>query len=80
MLSIMTKRKFFNHRDRFLEVAEARTNTVLEKIRILGNCSNRQLYKYTPEEIGKIFRTIDIELNKSKAKFHFGKKTEFKLQ
>lgn len=76
----MSKRKFYNSRERFLVIAEARTNAVLEKIRILGNCSNTQLYKYTPEEISKIFRIIDLELNKAKTKFHFIKKTEFRLQ
>lgn len=79
MLSVM-KKKFHNPRDRFLEVAEARTNAVIEKIRILGNCSNKQLYKYQPDEVLKIFRTIYAELDKAKAKFRMNeRKRSFKL-
>ncbi len=65
----MPKRKFNNPRERFLEVAEARTNAVLDKIRVLGHCSNRSLYNYSPEEINKIFKTIEDQLNRTKSKF-----------
>lgn len=65
----MAKKKFTNKRERFLEVAETRTNNILEKIRILGNCSNRQLYEYTSEEINRIFNTINQELEKTKIRF-----------
>lgn len=79
MLFVM-KRKFHNPRDRFLEIAEARTNAVIEKIRILGNCSNKQLYKYQHDEVYKIFRTIDAELDKAKAKFRMNERQKrFKL-
>lgn len=79
MLSTM-KKKFYSSRDRFLEIAEKRTNSVLEKIRILGNCSNRQLYSYTSDEINKIFRSIDMEVDKAKARFDINnRKTKFKL-
>lgn len=77
----MPKRKFNNPRERFLEVAESRTNGVLNQIRILGHCSNRSLYQYTPEEINKIFKTIEEELNQTKAKFKLEqlRKRRFKL-
>lgn len=65
----MSKKKYQNSRERFLEVAEARTNSVLNRIRILGHCSNKQLYEYNPEEIHKIFRTIEKQLNQTKQKF-----------
>jgi len=55
MSVIMGKKKFDNPRERFLEVAEARTNAILDKIRVLGHCSNKSLYSYTQEEINKIF-------------------------
>lgn len=77
----MPKRRFNNPRERFLEVAESRTNAILGKIRILGHCSNRSLYQYTPEEINKIFRTIEEELSQTKAKFKLeqSRKRRFKL-
>lgn len=77
----MPKRKFNNPRERFLEVAEARTNAVLDKIRVLGHCSNRSLYNYSPEEISKIFKTIEDQLNRTKSKFRAEelKRKKFKL-
>ncbi len=77
----MPKRKFNNPRERFLEVAEARTNAVLNKIRVLGHCSNKSLYSYAPEEINKIFKTIEDELSQTKTKFKLeqSRKRRFKL-
>lgn len=77
----MGKKKFNNPRERFLESAEARTNSVLNAIRILGHCSNKSLYNYNPEEINKIFKTIEDELNQTKTKFKLeeSKKRRFKL-
>jgi hypothetical protein len=75
----MPKQKFTSKRQRFLAVAESRTNTILEKIRILGNCSNRFLYEYTKEEIDKIFKAIQDKLNETKARFVIKKEKEFKL-
>ena len=39
--------------ERFKRVAEARTNAVLDKLRILGNLSNRQMYSYSEKDIKK---------------------------
>lgn len=67
-------------RDRFKRLATDRTNTILQRIKILGNCSNRQAYEYTEEEINKIFSEIDRAVKETKMKFHFSsKKREFKL-
>ena len=76
----MPKQKFSSKRERFLKVAEARTNAVLEKIRVLGNCANRSLYEYKEEEVNKIFRVIQDKLNEIKHKFINKKKGVFKLQ
>ena len=65
--------------ERFKRIAAKRTNDVLEKIRILGNCSNRSSYKYTAEEINKIFSEIDKQLKLTKARFMSGKRERFKL-
>ncbi len=77
----MGKKKFNNPRERFLEVAESRTNAVLDKIRVLGHCANKSLYQYNPDEIEKIFKTIGEELNHTKAKFKLeqSRKKKFKL-
>ena len=65
--------------ERFKRVASKRTNEILEKIRILGNCSNKSSYEYTEEEVNKIFNEIDKQLKLTKAKFLAGKRERFKL-
>lgn len=65
--------------ERFKRLASKRTNEILEKIRILGNCSNKSSYEYTEEEINKIFSEIDKHLKLTKAKFLAGKRERFKL-
>ncbi len=77
----MSKKKYNNSRERFLDVAEARTNAVLDRIRILGNCSNKSLYSYSPDEINKIFKTIqdDLDHNKARFKLEESRKRKFKL-
>ncbi|MBI1811995.1 MAG: hypothetical protein HYR78_08750 [Nitrospirae bacterium] len=65
--------------ERFKRIAAKRTNDILEKIRILGHCSNKSSYEYTEEEINKIFTEIDKQLKLTKAKFLGGKRERFKL-
>jgi hypothetical protein len=65
--------------ERFKRIAAKRTNEILEKIRILGNCSNKSSYDYTEEEVNKIFSEIDKQLKLTKAKFLGGKRERFKL-
>lgn len=66
-------------RERFKRLATQRTNSVLQRIKVLGNCSNRSAYDYTEEEINKIFSEIERRIRETKAKFHFPKHKEFKL-
>jgi len=76
----MPRKKYSNSRQRFLAVGEARTNAVLQKIKVLGNCSNRGLYDYREEEISKIFRTLQKSLDETKVKFMGQRrKRKFKL-
>jgi len=66
-------------REKFLRLATQRTKEVLSRLRILGNCANRQIYEYNEKDVEKIFSAIDKQLKEVKAKFHFPKKEEFKL-
>lgn len=68
-----------NKRERFKRLGVYRTNEVLKKLKVLGNCSNRSAYEYTEEEIGKIFLEIERAVKETKSKFHFTKHKEFKL-
>lgn len=65
--------------ERFKRIASKRTNEILEKIRILGNCANKSSYEYTEEEVNKIFNEIDKQLKFTKAKFLAGKRERFRL-
>ena len=65
--------------ERFKRLAIYRTNLVLEKLRILGNLSNKANYSYTDEEIRKIFNSIDTQLRSVKALFALKKRKEFNL-
>jgi len=68
-----------NKRDRFLKVAQYRTNEVIKYLRLLGNCSNSNNYEYTEAEVTKIFSAIENELRISKLKYKEKKKGKFKL-
>lgn len=68
-----------NKRDKFLRLATQRTKEVLNRLRVLGNCSNRQVYDYNEDDIEKIFSALKDQLKSVEAKFHFPKHKEFKL-
>lgn len=59
---------------RFKRLASSRTNEVLDKLRILGNCADRRTYDYTDEDVDKIFKAIDEQVKIVKAKFKKPKK------
>jgi hypothetical protein len=65
--------------ERFKRVAARRTNDILRRIRILGNCSNRSGYAYKEEDIQKIFSAIEAELRSAKVLFTNRRKTNFQL-
>lgn len=65
--------------ERFKRLGTLRTNAVLRRLKVLGNCANRQAYQYTEEDVDKIFYEIERKLKEVKAKFHFPKNREFRL-
>lgn len=64
---------------RFKRIATVRTNAVLDRLRILGNLSNRQMYGYSEEDIEKIFSAINKQFREVRAKFNSQKQEKFKL-
>ena len=64
---------------RFKRIAEVRTNAVLDRLRILGNLSNRQMYSYSEEDVDKIFSAIIKQLKEVRVKFNSRKQERFKL-
>jgi len=65
--------------ERFKRIATVRTNAVLNRLRILGNLSNRQMYSYSEEDINKIFSAINKQLREVRVKFNSQKAEKFKL-
>ncbi len=57
-------------RERFVRLAENRTNKILDTLQLLGNCSNRSVYEYSQEDIDKIFNAIQQQLNEVKKRFN----------
>lgn len=56
-------------RDKFVRLAEARTNKIIDMIQLLGNCSNTGAYDFTQQDVDKIFTAIEAELREAKKKF-----------
>ena len=61
-----------NAHDKFTRIAEARTQKIIDMIRLLGNCSNTYVYEYSQNDVEKIFTAIESELKASKSKFNNG--------
>ena len=57
-------------RDKFVRLAEARTNKIIDMLQLLGNCSNTSAYDYTQQDVEKIFGAIENELKEAKKKFN----------
>lgn len=63
-------REYETKRDKFVRLAEARTNKIIDMIQLLGNCSNSSAYDYTQKDVEKIFSTIENEVREAKKKFN----------
>ncbi|MBE6154862.1 MAG: hypothetical protein E7163_04755 [Firmicutes bacterium] len=67
--------------ERFIRIAEKRTNKILEQIRLLSNCSNKNNYSYDDQQVDKIFKAIEKELDLAKKKYIMNKdKNKFSLR
>lgn len=58
-----------NKREKFIELAEARVTRAMRDIRLIGNLSNRSAYTYTEEDVRKIFKALQKELETARSKF-----------
>lgn len=56
-------------REKFVRIAEARTNKIINMIQLLENCSNQSLYEYSQKDVNKIFNTIQTELDEAKKRY-----------
>ena len=69
------------NRERFVRIAEARTQKIIDMIELLGNCSNPYNYEYTQKDVDKMYGAIEAAIKASKARYSEPKKkdTKFKL-
>ncbi len=56
-------------RERFVRLAETRTNKIINMVQLLGNCSNTSAYEYTDADVEQIFSAIEASVREAKRKF-----------
>jgi len=66
---MIMEKKTETKRERFVRLAEARTNKIIDMIQLLGNCSNTGTYEYTQQDVDQIFSAIEAELREAKKKY-----------
>lgn len=72
--------KLETKREKFKRLAEARTNKIIDMIRLLGNLSSKSTYDYSEDDILKIFNSIDREIKISRMKFSCADNTNTKFK
>lgn len=56
-------------RERFIRVAESRTNKIIDMIQLLANCANKSSYEYDEDDIKQMFGRLDKELKSARNRF-----------
>jgi len=56
-------------RQKFVELAEARVTRAIAQIRLVGNLSNRSAYEFNDDDVKKIFRALQKEIDTAKSRF-----------
>ena len=71
-----------DRREKFVSLAEKRTNNALRHIRLIGNLSNKGNYSYEERDFVKIVSVLNNEIKTMRDRFASGGgsgKPEFKL-
>ena len=69
-----------SNRERFVRIAESRTQKIIDMIGLLGNCSNPYNYEYTSKDVEKMYGAIEEALKASKARYSEPKKKDSKFK
>ena len=56
-------------RQKFVSLAESRVNKTIKDLRLIGNLSNRNSYEFSDEDVRRIFRVLQKELDSAKSRF-----------
>jgi hypothetical protein len=58
-----------NKRKKFEDIAVRRVNRVIKEIRLIGNLSNRSSYEYSEDDVRKIVKALQREIDAVKTRF-----------
>ena len=56
-------------REKFIRLAEARTNKIIDTLQLLGNLSNTSAYEYSKKDVDQMFKAIEEAVSDAKAKY-----------
>lgn len=56
-------------RDKFVRLAENRTNKIIDQLGLLGNLSNSSVYEYSQKDVNKMFKAIEDAMSESRKRF-----------
>jgi len=56
-------------REKFVELANKRVTSAIDKLRLIGNLSDKRYYEFNDKDTKKIFDALSKELNSIKTKF-----------
>ena len=71
--------KYEDKREKFVRLAESRTNKVLKEVSLIGNLANRSNYDYNSSDVEKILKALKKSISELENKFSSNTKKEFKL-
>ena len=64
-----------NKRDKFTRLANNRVNAVVDKLRLIGNLSDKRYYEYSEKDVKAIISSIHKEFSSVKNRFEKNKKS-----
>jgi hypothetical protein len=70
-------------RKKFVQLAENRVNRAIRDIRLIGNLANKSAYEYNDEDVKRIFRALQKEMEAVRTRFTGntgGKDNDFRLE
>jgi len=56
-------------REKFVKLAEGRTQTALNEIRKIGNLSNKRAYEYEPNDVKKVIKALREAVSEVEKRF-----------
>ena len=68
------------NRERFVRIAENRTQKIIDMLDLLGNCSNPYNYEYTQKDVDKMFSAIESAVKSCKSKYTESSKNSKKFK